>query len=61
MNVVFHFQRLDAYVVAKDFAKLAHDAHIGDAELRNQVTRAAKSVYLNTSEVAPGKAWEEEA
>jgi len=53
--VVFHFQRLDSYVVAMQFAKLAHEARIGDAELRDQVTRAAKSVFLNTSEGLPDR------
>jgi len=55
MTLVFHFQRLDSYVVAMQFAKLAHEARIGDAELRDQVTRAAKSVFLNTSEGLPDR------
>lgn len=55
MNIVFPFQKLDCYVVARDFARLAHQAAIADAELRDQVTRAAKSVFLNTSEGLPDR------
>ena len=32
-----------------------------DSDLARQMRRAAASVALNTAEVAPGKAWEEEA
>jgi hypothetical protein len=32
-----------------------------DRDLARQLRRAASSVALNLSEVAPGKAWEEEA
>jgi hypothetical protein len=32
-----------------------------DGDLGRQMRRAASSVVLNTAEVAPGKAWEEEA
>jgi four helix bundle protein len=32
-----------------------------DRDLGNQLRRAAASVSLNVAEVAPGKAWEEEA
>jgi hypothetical protein len=39
----------------------AREAKIRDAHLRDQAMRAAKSAVLNTAEVAPGKAWEEEA
>jgi hypothetical protein len=35
------------------------EAH--DRDLARQLRRAAASVALNVSEVAPGKAWEEEA
>jgi len=35
------------------------EAH--DRDLARQLRRAASSVTLNISEVAPGKAWEEEA
>jgi hypothetical protein len=32
-----------------------------DRDLARQLRRAASSVALNVAEVAPGKAWEEEA
>ena len=32
-----------------------------DPDLARQLRRAASSVTLNVAEVAPGKAWEEEA
>jgi hypothetical protein len=32
-----------------------------DRDLARQLKRASTSVLLNTAEVAPGKAWEEEA
>jgi hypothetical protein len=32
-----------------------------DRDLGNQLRRASASVALNMAEVAPGKAWEEEA
>jgi hypothetical protein len=32
-----------------------------DRDLGNQLRRAASGVALNVAEVAPGKAWEEEA
>lgn len=32
-----------------------------DRDLGNQLRRASASVALNLAEVAPGKAWEEEA
>ena len=34
---------------------------VHDRDLARQLRRAASSIALNTSEVAPGKAWEEEA
>jgi four helix bundle protein len=33
----------------------------GHAELSDQLRRATLSIPLNIAEVAPGKAWEEEA
>ena len=51
----FHFQKLDAYVVAKEVAVLVHRAQIRDLELRDQATRAAKSCFLNLSEGLPSK------
>ena len=39
------FQSLDVYVAARELAALVHAARITDAELRDQATRAAKSVF----------------
>jgi len=47
------FQKLDAYVVAKQLAKLTHQAGIRDCELRDQATRAAKSAFLGLCEGLP--------
>src|SRR5262245_45005640 len=47
------FQRLDAYVVAKELARQVHAAKIGDRELREQATDAAKSTFLRLSEGLP--------
>jgi four helix bundle protein len=47
------FQRLDVYVVAKEIAERVHRAKIGDRELRDQATRAAKSTFLRLSEGLP--------
>ena len=55
MDIVFPFQQLDCYVVARDFARLVQQAAIADTELRDQVTRAAKSVFLNVSEGLPDR------
>ncbi|MEO7113419.1 MAG: four helix bundle protein [Polyangiaceae bacterium] len=51
----FHFQNLDVYAAAKDFAVLVQQARIKDVELRNQATRAAKSCFLNLAEGLPSK------
>jgi four helix bundle protein len=51
----FHFQKLDAYGVARDVAVIVHRLGIRDLELRDQATRAAKSVFLNLSEGLPSK------
>ena len=51
----FHFQKLDAYGVAKDVAVLVHQMQIRDLELRDQATRAAKSCFLNLAEGLPSK------
>ena len=53
MNHILPFQKLDAYVVAKELAKLTHQAGIRDAELRDQATRAAKSAFLGLCEGLP--------
>jgi four helix bundle protein len=47
------FQRLDAYVVAKELAQRVHAARISDRELREQATSAAKSTFLRLSEGLP--------
>jgi len=47
------FQRLDAYVVAKELAQRVHAAKIADKELREQATDAAKSTFLQLSEGLP--------
>ena len=49
----FNFQNLDCYIVAKQIAVAVHAAKIGDAELRDQANRAAKSCFLNLSEGLP--------
>ena len=51
----FHFQKLDAYVTAKQVAVLVHRLQIRDLELREQATRAAKSCFLNLAEGLPSK------
>ena len=49
------FQRLDVYIVAKEFARRIHEAKISDAELRDQATRAAKSAFLHICEGLPNR------
>jgi four helix bundle protein len=49
----FRFQQLDVYRAALELATLVHQARIGDAELRDQATRASKSVFLNVCEGLP--------
>ena len=55
---LFPFQKLDVYRAARELVLLVTRAAIRDAELRDQATRAAKSVLLNLaeglSERAPG-------
>ena len=50
---VFPFQRLDVYRFARELAALVQRAAIRDAELRDQATRAAISVFLNLCEGLP--------
>ena len=50
---VLPFQTLDVYVAARELAALVHASRIADAELRDQATRAAKSVFLNLCEGLP--------
>lgn len=47
------FQKLDVYIVAKQLAKLTHEAGTRDCELRDQATRASKSVFLGLCEGLP--------
>jgi len=47
------FQRLDAYVVTRELARVVCGASIKDAELRDQATRAVKSAFLNLAEGLP--------
>jgi four helix bundle protein len=53
---ILPFQKLDAYVVAKQLAKRTHEAGIRDSELRDQATRAAKSAFLGLCEGLPSDA-----
>ncbi|MFO0547522.1 MAG: four helix bundle protein [Polyangiaceae bacterium] len=55
MDSVFPFQQLDCYVATREFARLVQLAPIADSELRDQVTRAAKSAFLNVSEGLPSQ------
>ncbi len=52
-DTLLPFQRLDVYVAAKELARRIHQARIGDAELRDQATRAAKSAFLCLAEGLP--------
>ncbi len=52
-NEQLPFQKLDAYQVAKELARRVHQAGIRDAELRDQATRASKSVFLGLCEGLP--------
>jgi four helix bundle protein len=51
----FPFQKLDCYRIAKDIARLVHEARIADAELRDQATRASKSAFLCLCEGLPDR------
>jgi four helix bundle protein len=53
MNGSIQMQNLDCYRVAKDIAVRVHEAKIGDSELRDQATRAAKSTFLRLAEGLP--------
>lgn len=53
MLTPFPFQQLDVYTASRDLARAVHEARIGDAELRDQATRAAKSTFLNVAEGLP--------
>jgi len=53
MNNELPFQRLDVYKASKELARRVHEAQIHDGELRDQATRAAKSVFLGVCEGLP--------
>jgi four helix bundle protein len=53
MNNDLPFQRLDVYKASKELARIVHEAQIRDGELRDQATRAAKSVFLGVCEGLP--------
>ena len=55
MNHTLSFQQLDIYVAARELAAVVHRARIGDAELRDQATRASKSVFLGICEGLPNE------
>ncbi len=55
MNQPLAFQRLDIYVAARELAAVVHRAGIADAELRDQATRASKSVFLGICEGLPNE------
>ena len=50
---LFPFQKLDVHQASRELALLVQQAQVGDAELRDQATRAAKSVFLNVAEGLP--------
>ena len=52
-DLLLPFQRLDVYIVAKEFVRRVHEAKIADPELRDQATRGAKSAFLNLCEGLP--------
>ncbi len=49
------FQKLDVYVATRELAAAVHGARITDAELRDQATRASKSVFLGICEGLPNE------
>ena len=55
MTSSIQMQDLDCYRVAKEIAVRVHEAKIGDAELRDQATRAAKSTFLRLAEGLPNE------
>jgi four helix bundle protein len=52
---LLRFQRLDIYVATKEFARRVQAAKIGDKELREQATDAAKSTFLRLCEGLPNE------
>ena len=55
MTSLIRMQKLDCYQVAKAIAVRVHEARIGDSELRDQATRAAKSTFLRLAEGLPNE------
>ena len=55
MTSSIKMQTLDCYQVAKTIAVRVHEARIGDTELRDQATRAAKSTFLRLAEGLPNE------
>jgi four helix bundle protein len=55
MTSLMKMQTLDCYQVAKKIAVRVHEAKIGDSELRDQATRAAKSTFLRLAEGLPNE------
>jgi len=53
-EILFPFQNLDAYRVARELARRVHAAKIRDRELRDQATRA-KSCFLCLCEGLPNE------
>jgi four helix bundle protein len=47
------FQKLDCYAVAKELARLVHEAGISHSVLRDQACRAAVSCFLQLAEGLP--------
>ena len=54
-EMLFPFQKLDAYRVARELARRVHAAKIRDRELRDQATRASKSCFLCLCEGLPNE------
>ena len=52
-DLLLPFQRLDVYIMTKEFVRRVHEANISDPELRDQATRGAKSTFLNLCEGLP--------
>ena len=61
MNDCMPHHRLIAYQRALELVRLIARVRIGEARCREQARKSAVSCALNAAEVAPGKAWEEEA
>ena len=51
----------DSVKMVREVYEVARLVERSDGDLARQLRRASSSVALNISEVAPGKAWKEEA